>query len=351
MPRLAPRAALSALLVGLMTLLPLPAMADVGVQFEVSAVGSRVVVSGNLSGDDALIRRRTAIASVNGTEIGRARTKNNGRFTIEADVQLTPGRHTATVGIEGEPALGAVDFIVGDPDGANRPSGVTPTQPPTAAKVKLTASGPESAVNGEMITIAGKVTAGGKALSGAGIAIADAFGEVPDSFSISAHDGRFQTLYLVPEQQPEGNVTLTVSFEGANGFTSASTQVSFTVIFLDDPVDEPSPAPSPTPTPSLTPTAEPSPTPLASAPSTEAPEDQGADPVPADPDPMPWAMLAIGAAGALGTAGAVVVAARRGSRRHRREHAFEHGEGGLDFLDDPDDRTGGARPGPARHAR
>ncbi|NHB85347.1 hypothetical protein G7085_13925 [Tessaracoccus sp. HDW20] len=66
---------LSALLLGLVALFPTAALADVGVRVEVSATASRVTISGRLSGDAGQIRRRTVVASVDGTEVGRAKTQ------------------------------------------------------------------------------------------------------------------------------------------------------------------------------------------------------------------------------------------------------------------------------------
>ncbi|NHB85346.1 hypothetical protein G7085_13920 [Tessaracoccus sp. HDW20] len=38
---------------------------------------------------------------------------------------------------------------------------------------------------------------------------------MPDSFAITGNDGRFQTLYFVPDEQAEGDMDITVSFDGS----------------------------------------------------------------------------------------------------------------------------------------
>lgn len=62
-----------------------------------------------------------------------------------------------------------------------------------------------------MASISGRLTSDGVALAGAGITLSDASGDVEDSFAVTDESGNFQTLYLVPEEQAEGDLEVTSS--------------------------------------------------------------------------------------------------------------------------------------------
>ncbi|QXT62565.1 hypothetical protein [Tessaracoccus palaemonis] len=101
---------------------------------------------------------------------------------------------------------------------------------PEAVPPTLTASGPGKAGNGEVVTISGTLTQDGAAVPNCGINVSDANGDVADSFTVTDADGRYITMYAVPEDQGDGSLTLTLISETP---TEATTSVSLTVKHTD----------------------------------------------------------------------------------------------------------------------
>ena len=133
----------------------------------------------------------------------------------------------------------------------------------------LRVEAPETASNGEVVTLAGSLkTEGGKGVAGAGISVRDAGGDVDESYTLTNSNGYFETFYTIPEAQPDGEFALTLSFRGTDSLKAASTTVRMEIEFTDvapeptDPAEE-SPSPSPEPTED----ASPSPSPASPLPS------------------------------------------------------------------------------------
>lgn len=344
------RLLLLALTAALLGLLASPAAADdARVEVNVAVNGSKVTVYGTLSADGKPLKRQDVIAYIDGVEIGRDQTRGNGQFAVEADVNLAGGQHTATVRFDGNGDVsgtqGAVNFEAQgttqpNPQQPNQEQPGQPQQPapqepaPPKVEMALTASAPEAATNGEMISISGALKANGAPVAGAGISVADASGDVADSFTVTGDDGAFQTMYLVPEDQAEGDLKLTLSFAASGSFPAASRSLALPITHIDVEADQP-PAEegsegaagenaatgSPQPTAPATQSAPaPQTTAGANTPATEEPETS----------PMTWFVVSLLGIAALAVVALVVMVARAGFGRRRRRSS----EGAIDFLND-----------------
>ncbi|AQP48959.1 hypothetical protein BW730_17090 [Tessaracoccus aquimaris] len=339
------RLLLLALTAALLGLLASPAAADdARVEVNVAVSGSKVTVYGTLSAGDQPLKRQDVVAYVDGVEIGRDQTRGNGQFAVEAELNLSGGQHTATVRYDGKGGVsgtqGAVNF---DAQGSTQPNPEQPTQPeqpapqepaPPPVEMALTGSVPEAATNGEMIAISGALKANGAPVSGAGISVSDASGDVADSFTVTGDDGGFQTMYLVPEDQAEGDLKLTLSFAASGSFPAASHSLALPITHIDVEADQPpaeegsegagneNAAPtSPQPT-SPSPQSAPAPqtTQGSNTPATEEPE----------ASPMTWFVVSLLGIAALAVVALIVMVARAGFGRRRRRSS----EGAIDFLND-----------------
>lgn len=209
------RIAVAVLLGCLLALVARPAAADdPQVEMTVEATASAVTLHGRLTLAGAPVADREVVGLVDGVEVGRSRSGADGAYRLEAAAQLTPGAHKAYLQVEGSGTIATSDFTISTP-------------------VELTASGPGEAVNGEVVTISGRLTSGGVGLTGAGVSLQDPSGDVADSYTVTGDDGSFQTMYLVPEEQAEGDLAVTLSFAGQGNYPAASTSVALPVTHLE----------------------------------------------------------------------------------------------------------------------
>ena len=243
-----------------------------------------------------------------------APTRRNGAFTINLPVpaDIEPGTHRVELHFlgngEADPASAAYQFTIARQTQA----------------LRLRVEAPETASNGEVVTLAGSLkTEGGKGVAGAGISVRDAGGDVDESYTLTNSNGYFETFYTIPEAQPDGEFALTLSFRGTDSLKAASTTVRMEIEFTDvapeptDPAEE-SPSPSPEPTEDASP-----------SPSQEAPGQPGGS--------LGWYILALAAVGTVvvGAATALIVRGRIRSR-----HADEDSEGLAMFADEPEAPVG-----------
>lgn len=206
---------------------------------------------------------------------------------------------------------------------------VSPTPEVRAVVMKITAWADRSAVNGEVITIGGQLLRDGKGHPGVGIVVHDRAGEVNDSYTVTSGDGTFSTRYAVPEDQPDGWLSLTLSNEGTD---PASTKLNVDIRHTEVPTQEATPeaaeaeaayavttppAPSPTPTP-------PSPSPTQSADRASAGVGEQSSPL----GVWTWFIAALGGVAVVGTGATAALMVR--DRRNRDED--------FDFVDDEDER-------------
>ncbi len=326
MPRTLARAAVLALIV-VLALLPLPAHARsaLDVAFEVS--DGRVTATGTLTDGEEPLRRRTVVASLDGARQVEAETQGNGGFTLRFDLpsDLAAGTHEIAVEFAGDgdvqPArvVGAIT-VEGKATGQKPPSS-SPSPPrrtesakPTASarpeptpsaptSTVLTAIGPAESVNSGLLTLTGTLTdPAGRGIVDAGISLTDGGGEVDDSYTLTTAGGAFTTFYAVPEAQPSGRMTLTLSFPGADGLKPSRT--TLTVMIEHTEVASPSPSPSESPSPSPTP----SPTAHLGTPSPDASTTATTVAQPPAPAPVTWFLMAsaVVGGGALLTAAVLV---------------------------------------------
>lgn len=207
---------IAALLGCLLALAARPAAAeDPYVEMTVDATTSSATIQGRLTLGGAPVADREVIGLIDNSEVARSRSGADGSFRLEAAVQLAAGAHVAHLQVEGSGTIATSDFTV-------------------STAVELSATGPAEATNGQVVTISGRLTSGGVGLTGAGISLQDPSGDVAESYTVTGDDGSFQTMYLVPEEQPEGDLSVTLSFAGQGNYGSASTSVSLPVTHLDE---------------------------------------------------------------------------------------------------------------------
>ena len=357
------RAALAATLVSILALLAAPAHAapsTLKVSFTVS--GGDVAIAGTLTSEGEPVKREDLVATLDGREMESDRTNNDGEFDMDFGLPdgLAGGKHVVAVVFAGsrgvDPARAETTFTVGTPqdddDGGNNGGGnggnnATPkptatqgggaTQQPgtdgggTATQeparptaLTLTAQAPGGAVNGSVIAITGRLTdANDNGVGSAGISLADASGQVDDSFTVTTSTGAYEALYAIPEAQPAGTLTLTLSFEGTAQLSAASAQAAIAIEHTVVATATPSPTASPTASASATPTPSASPSP--------ADEDTTPATPPTDATgPVSWFLVAsvvVGGTALIATA----VMVFRGARASR----LDDDEGtSIDFLDD-----------------
>lgn len=328
MPRTLARAAVLALIV-VLALLPLPAHARSALDVAFDVADGRVTVTGTLTDGEEPLRRRVVVASLDGARQAEAETQGNGGFTLRFDLpsDLAAGTHEVAVEFAGDGdvqparAVGAIT-VEGKATGQKPPSSsptpprrtesATPTAsarpdptPPDPTTTVLTATGPAESVNSGLLTLTGTLTdPAGRGIVDAGISLTDAGGEVDDSYTLTTAGGAFTTFYAVPEAQPSGRMTLTLTFTGADGLKPSRT--TLTVVIEHTEVASPSPSPSESPSPSTTPSPSPTadrgtPSPGASTPATTAVQ-------PPAPAAVTWFLLAsaVAGGGALLTAAVLV---------------------------------------------
>lgn len=327
MPRTDVRATLAALLIAALALLPLPAAAapsTLTARFEFSA--DTATASGTLtSGGQALVGQRV-VATIDGAPQAEETTNSSGDFTVTFRLprDLAAGPHEIAVVFAGsdgaDPARTAATFTVEADSEDPEPS------EPQPAPATLTATAPKEGVNGTLIAISGRlVTTGGVGVAKVGISVSDASGEVDDSYTLTGADGTFTTLYAIPEEQPSGPMTLTVSFAGEAGIAAAAAEVTLTVEYTEAPTASPSPSPteaSPTPSPTPTPSVTASPSPAATA--GETTKSLDAD------SPVTWFLAAALAVGGVALLTTVVLVHRGLSGRGQ----LDGEERSLSFLDE-----------------
>ncbi|MHA6526021.1 transthyretin-like family protein [Tessaracoccus sp. G1721] len=351
------RTALAATLVAALALIAAPAHAapsTLKAAFDYD--GSEVRISGTLTSDGDPVKREKVVASLDGREMDSDKTDGDGEFSMSFDIpsDLPAGKHVVAVEFGGsrgaDPASAQTTITVGstppptdggdnggDDNGGGNDNGGSDTaapskpapdednEPAQPTALTLTAEAPATAVNGSLVRILGRLTGpSGDGVGNAGITVSDAGGEVEESFTVTTSSGAYEALYAVPEAQPAGTLTLTLSFAGTSGLKPASAQVSIAVEHTVVPTATPSPTPTATPTPSatLTPTASASPSAEAGTTPATPPEDLTG--------PVSWFLLTsvvVGGSALLATA-FLVFRSTRGSRLLPEE------AGGIAFLDD-----------------
>jgi phage baseplate assembly protein gpV len=319
-------AALAALLLAAVPLLARAAASTLDATFAFN--DDTVTVRGSLTSAGAPLAGEELQLYLDGDEVASAPTRRNGAFTINLPVpaDIEPGTHRVELHFlgngEADPASAAYQFTIARQTQA----------------LHLRVEAPETASNGEVVTLAGSLkTEGGKGVAGAGISVRDAGGDVDESYTLTNSNGYFETFYTIPEAQPDGEFALTLSFRGTDSLKAASTTVRMEIEFTDvapeptDPAEE-SPSPSPEPTEDASPSpspASPLPSPSAASPAQEAPGQPGGS--------LGWYILALAAVGTVvvGAATALIVRGRIRSR-----HADEDSEGLAMFADEPEAPVG-----------
>lgn len=280
-----------------------------------------VTARGSLSSNGAALAHEPILMFLDGTEVASANTGGDGTFTLSLPVpsDIQPGTHRVELHFSGsgdaEPTSADYQFTI-----ARR-----------VQQLRLRVEAPETANNGEVITLAGSLqTVDGKGVASAGISVRDDGGEVEESYTLTNSNGYFETFYTIPEAQPDGPFTLELSFRGTETLEAASTTVRMEIEFTDvapeptEPSEELSPSPSPEPTEDASPSpspASPAPSPSAASPS-EGSDQAGSS--------LGWYILALAAVGTVvvGAAAALIIRGRIRSR-----HSDEESEG-LDMFDD-----------------
>lgn len=327
----------AALLLVLSTYFAPSAVAD-ETRLDVSVASSPTLVSisGTLLADGKPLKRRDVTALIDGTEVGSAQTRGNGTFTIAAEFSkaLKPGSHSVTVRFGGgkgaDPASTMVNFQIGAAAG-NEPDAVEPVKPPVAAELKLSVRGPADAINSEVVELSGTLAdASGRGVRGAGISLHDAAGEVADAYAVTDAKGSFSTWYTVPDDQPEGDLKLSLLATGA-GTARASITIPITRTEL-----EKSPSPTPTPTASPTPTVTPTPTPTAMPTPTPTPTGEASTGVSIEVDTRSGPISALFGA-TLGVAVLATISLGALAARLRRRRAVHDAAGSLEFFADEDE--------------
>ncbi|HOA26643.1 MAG TPA: hypothetical protein PKG51_03915 [Arachnia sp.] len=314
-PRTARGALVAALAALLLAAVPLSARAAASTLDATFAFNDdTVTVRGSLTSAGAPLAGEELQLYLDGDEVASAPTRRNGAFTINLPVpaDIEPGTHRVELHFlgngEADPASAAYQFTIARQTQA----------------LHLRVEAPETASNGEVVTLAGSLkTEGGKGVAGAGISVRDAGGDVDESYTLTNSNGYFETFYTIPEAQPDGEFALTLSFRGTDSLKAASTTVRMEIEFTDvapeptDPAEE-SPSPSPEPTEDASP-----------SPAQEAPGQPGGS--------LGWYILALAAVGTVvvGAATALIVRGRIRSR-----HADEDSEGLAMFADEPEAPVG-----------
>ena len=312
----AQRAWLALLLACVLAFLPASlASADARIDATFRVSDAQVAISGRLLDGADGIGPHVLLIGLDDVEVGRTTTSGSGDFSAAVPLPAgLSGRHVVSVYFAGTEALPPVDA---------RHSFEVARGP---VQTTLKASGPAEAINGDVITISGSLTtAAGAGVAGAGIAISDPSGNVPDSYTVSGGDGAFSTLYAVPEDQAEGSLTVTVTYAGATGFATSSGSVKLAVRRMDVQTPSPSPTASPTPSASVSASA------TASAPAIGSPSlSPTAPPAEADDDPSVLSPVAIALVVVGGSAIlALALVAFKGSVSRRQ---IDDGE--MDFFDE-----------------
>lgn len=314
-PRTARGALVAALAALLLAAVPLSARAAASTLDATFAFNDdTVTVRGSLTSAGTPLAGEELQLYLDGDEVASAPTRRNGAFTINLPVpaDIEPGTHRVELHFlgngEADPASAAYQFTIARQTQA----------------LRLRVEAPETASNGEVVTLAGSLkTEGGKGVAGAGISVRDAGGDVDESYTLTNSNGYFETFYTIPEAQPDGEFALTLSFRGTDSLKAASTTVRMEIEFTDvapeptDPAEE-SPSPSPEPTEDASP-----------SPAQEAPGQPGGS--------LGWYILALAAVGTVvvGAATALIVRGRIRSR-----HADEDSEGLAMFADEPEAPVG-----------
>lgn len=298
-----------------LSLLPLhPASADARIDATFTVSDSRVAVTGRLLDGADGIGPHLLLLGLDDAEVGRTTTGGDGNFSATVPLPSgLSGRHVVSVYFAGTDDLPPVE--------ARHSFEVE--QGPVATTLK--ASGPSEAINGDVLTISGSLTtATGAGVAGAGIAISDPSGNVPDSYTVTGGDGAFSTLYAVPEDQAEGPLTVNVTYAGTAGYATSSGSVKLAVRRMEIPTPSPTASPTPSPSPSAT-------APAASAPTTESSSAPTAPPAEADDgdtsvlSPVAIALVVVGGSAILALA--LVAFKGRVSRRQAED-------GEMDFFDE-----------------
>ena len=277
----------------------------------------RVTVRGSLTSGGAALAGEPIQLFLDGDERTSTTTDADGSFTLSLPVpsDIRPGTHRVELRFAGsgdaEPASATYQFTI-----ARQPQ-----------ELRLLVEAPETASNGEVITLAGSLrTEAGKGVAGAGISVHDAGGEAEESYTLTNSNGYFETFYTIPEAQPDGPFDLRLSFRGAEGLSAAAANVRIEVEFSDiapepkDPAKDPSPSPEPSEGPSPSPSPA-SPSPAPSVPAAEAP-------APAR-SPLGWYLLAVAAVGTVVVGAATALIVRGRIRSRDADEASE----GLDMFD------------------
>ena len=340
------RAALAATLVSILALLAAPAHAAP------STLGD-VAIAGTLTSEGEPVKREDLVATLDGREMESDRTNNDGEFDMDFGLPdgLAGGKHVVAVVFAGsrgvDPARAETTFTVGTPqddnDGGNAKPTPTATQgggatqqpgtdgggaatqePARPTALTLTAQAPAGAVNGSVITITGRLTdANGNGVGSAGISLADAGGQVDDSFTVTNSTRAYDALYAIPEAQPAGTLTLTLSFAGTEQLSGANAQAAIAIEHTVVPTATPSPTASPTASASATPSP-------SASPSLDDENTTPATPPTDATGPVSWFLVAsvvVGGSALIATA----VMVFRGARASR----LDDDEGtSIDFLDD-----------------
>lgn len=302
------RVALTACLVTLLGLIATPASAapsTLDVTVETNANNGTVVVNGTLTDDrDRAIRRAEVTISVGGTEVAAATTRGNGGFRATFPTStLSPGANELRVDFAGSGRADATTFTTSISTGAaiqppgNRPTTTAPppapgtpapttseapAPPPTATAAPtetasepaattpppdpasgstLTVTAPRGATNGDSVTITGTLVDGrGEPIPSVGISISDRTGEVPNSYAVTDDDGAFSSTYTVSPAEPDGQLTLDLSFDGAGTYDPASASVTVNITYVPVPTPREPPSATASPTGSQTAGATASPT-------------------------------------------------------------------------------------------
>ncbi len=266
---------------------------------DVNYEGNTLTITGTLTSGGAPVANAPLQVIVDDSkEIATGKTDGNGVYKIVADISGLPGGdRKLVVRFPGQGSAEAVDW-----------GAVLKVQ---TAGPTLTAQGPTKANNGQAVDISGALTdATGKGIGSAGIKVIYNGKEVADSYATTGADGKYTTVFEVPEDHGNGDLSLKLTFEGNGTHAAASTELKMKVTHLDVLPSEPATSFDTASVPASS-------TPASTTPSASAsPSKDGATATPNAGSSLPW--IALGVAGT----GVIIMGATLALYLRKRRHSL-----------------------------
>jgi hypothetical protein len=132
-----------------------------------------------------------------------------------------------------------------------------------ATSLTLTLDPPE-AEPGASVGISGQLLSGGAPLGSALVSLAADQGDI-DAMAVTAVDGTFSAMVVLPEGQVPAQYTVTATYAGDDVYEASKGQAVGTITTPPTPAETPPAAADPVPTPAATPTTTATPTPAIAA--------------------------------------------------------------------------------------